>query len=72
MASRSVFFLAIIRGRREFMLSLTCRQGDFAEDRSGLGIRTEADRNKLTCNVAVRSLYTKAAVRPHPIERTSL
>jgi hypothetical protein len=42
MASRSIFFLAIIKGWSGLELSLTCRQGEFAEDLSEEGMRTQA------------------------------
>jgi hypothetical protein len=42
MASRSVFFPAIIKGWSGLELSLTCRQGDFAEDLSDEGLQTKA------------------------------
>jgi hypothetical protein len=42
MASRSVFFLAIIKGWSGLELSLTCLQDDFAEDLSEEGMRTKA------------------------------
>jgi hypothetical protein len=45
MASRSVFssnYPAIIKGWSGVELSLTCRQGDFAEDLSEQGKRTKA------------------------------
>jgi hypothetical protein len=42
MASRSVFFLIFIKGRSALKLSLTCRQGDFAEDLLEEGIEVKA------------------------------
>jgi hypothetical protein len=44
-ASRPVFFLAIIaifKGWSGLALSLTCRQGDFADDLSEEGMRAQA------------------------------
>ena len=41
-------FLAIIKGWSGLELSLTCRQGDFAEDLSEEGIRNESVRDELT------------------------
>jgi len=42
MASRSVLFPRIIKGWRGLELSLTCRQGDFAEGLSEEGMQTKA------------------------------
>jgi len=42
MASRSVFFPRIIKGWSGLELSLTCRQGDFADNLSEQGMRTKA------------------------------
>jgi hypothetical protein len=42
MASRSASFTCIIKLLSELELSLTCRQGDFAEDLSEEGMQTKA------------------------------
>jgi len=42
MASRPVLFPRIIKGWSGLELSLTCRQGDFAEDLSDAGMQTTA------------------------------
>jgi hypothetical protein len=42
MASRSVLFPRIIKDWSGLELSLTCRQGDFADDLSDEGMQTKA------------------------------
>jgi len=69
MASRSVIFLTFINGWSGLELSLTCRQGDFAEDLEEEGKQGASVRDKLTdgCRHS-RDAYKQAFGQLRPIK----